>query len=89
MQNNQKPKFVPEIHTINTNLKEYERCERFGLEIFKYDHLMQYSNYLKGLSSELQANDIPAAKSYYMEALTSTASVNHKVRKQTLTRLKH
>ena len=46
------------MHIINTNLKEYERCERFGLEIFKLDHLLQYSNYLKGLSAELQAGDI-------------------------------
>lgn len=75
------------MHTINTNFKEYDRCERFGLEIFKYDHLIQYSNYLKGLSAELQANDIQVAKSYYMEALTGTTSVNHKIRKQTLARL--
>lgn len=32
-----------------TRLKNMEQYERFGLQLFRKDHLMQYLNYLKGL----------------------------------------
>jgi hypothetical protein len=39
-----------------------EKYERFGLSLFKKDHLFQYINYLKGLQMELEMGDFYAAK---------------------------
>lgn len=48
---------------------------------------MQYLNYLKGLRVELEDQDYQQAKQHYIDALTRTVSVNHRIRKQTLIRL--
>lgn len=39
-----------------------EKQERFGLQLFKLDHLRQYIYYLKGLQLELEMGDFYMAK---------------------------
>ena len=60
--------------------------ERFGLKKFKKDHLLQYIYYLKGLLYEVSKDDY-RAKQYYVNSLTKTNHVNHRIRKSTLLRL--
>ena len=43
-------------------LRQMEKQERFGLQLFKKDHLFQYINYLKGLQLELEIGDFYGAK---------------------------
>ena len=68
-------------------LRMMERYERFGLSLFRKDHLFQYINYLKGLQMELEMGDFYAAKQFYVKSLTDTVYVNHRIRKDTLLRL--
>lgn len=68
-------------------LRAMEQSERFGLQLFKKDHLFQYINFLKGLQLELEIGDFYGAKQYYIESLTKTVYVNHRIRKETLSRL--
>lgn len=49
--------------------------------------MFQYINYLKGLQLELEIGDFYGAKQYYIESLTKTVYVNHRIRKETLERL--
>ena len=42
---------------------------------------------MKGLQLELELGDFYGAKKQYIESLTKTVNVNHKIRKQTLERL--
>ena len=64
-----------------------EKYERFGLQLFRKDHLMQYLNYLKGLQNEIELGDFYGAKKFYIKSLTDTVYVNHRIRKDTLLRL--
>jgi len=68
-------------------LRWIEKYERFGLLIFKRDHLVQYLSYLKGLQAEIEIGDFYEAKKHYLNALTRTVYVNHRIRIQTLERL--
>lgn len=61
--------------------------ERYGLKLFKRDHLQQYIWYLKGLHQELEMGDFYAAKREYINSLTKTIYVNHRIRKLALERL--
>jgi hypothetical protein len=62
-------------------LRHMEKYERFGLQLFKKDHLFQYLAYLKGLQKELEVGDFYGAKDFYIESLTKTVYVNHRIRK--------
>jgi hypothetical protein len=64
-----------------------EKRERYGLKLFKRDHLMQYIMYLRGLRRELEMGDFYGAKQEYIDSLTKTIYVNHRIRKLTLERL--
>lgn len=68
-------------------MKCLELKERYGLQLFKRDHLLQYLKYLKGLQLELEIGDFYGAKNYYIQSLTKTIFVNHRIRKLTLERL--
>lgn len=61
-----------------------EKYERFGLQLFRKDHLLQYMNYLKGLQREYEIGDFYGAKSHFVNALIDTVYVNHRIRKATL-----
>ena len=61
--------------------------ERYGLKQFKKDHIKQYHKYLRGFQLELEMGDFYGAKKQYIEALTETVYVNHRIRKLTLERL--
>ena len=64
-----------------------DEYERFGLSPFKKDHLFQFINYLKGLQLEIEMGNFYGAKHFYMESLTRTNYINHRIRKETLQRL--
>lgn len=64
-----------------------EKYERFGLIIFKKDYLIQYLFYLRGYQCELELGDFYQAKRHYLESLTKTVYVNHRIRKLALERL--
>jgi hypothetical protein len=61
-----------------------EKYERFGLQLFRKDHLVQYMNFLKGLQREYEIGDFYGAKQHYVNALVDTVYVNHRIRKKTL-----
>ena len=61
--------------------------ERFGLQEFKKDHLGQYIFYLKGLQQELEFDNQSKAKEFYIDSLTRTMFVDHRIRKEALIRL--
>lgn len=44
-------------------------------------------SYLRGLQQEYELGDFYAAKKYYIESLTKTIYVNHRIRKHALDRL--
>jgi len=69
------------------NKGHLEKTERFGLKLFKRDHLLQYTMYLKGLHNELEMGDFYLAKKEYINSLTKTIYVNHRIRKLALERL--
>jgi hypothetical protein len=74
--------------TISDQYKGHlEKMERFGLKLFKRDHLMQYIMYLKGIQLELEMGDFYGAKKEYINSLTKTIYVNHRIRKLALERL--
>lgn len=64
-----------------------EKHERYGLQPFRRDHLKQYLSYLKGLQLEVEVGDFYGAKQHYIDSLTETVYVNHRIRKQTLEKL--
>lgn len=68
-------------------LDQMEQFERFGLHLFKQNHLFQYLSYLKGLLLEQEVGDFYGAKQHYLISLTKTSSVNHRIKKETLFRL--
>lgn len=68
-------------------LRLIENYERFGLQLFRKDHLIQYMFYLKGLQREYELGDFYGAKDFYIDALTKTVYVNHRIRKLTLQRV--
>ena len=68
-------------------LEHMENRERFGLQLFKQDHLYQYLDYLRGLQMELEVGDFYAAKRHYINSLVKRAYVNHRIRKESLLRL--
>jgi len=49
--------------------------------------MKQYISYLKGLQLELEEGDFYGAKSMYINSLTQTIVVNHRIRKESLQRL--
>lgn len=49
-------------HAEDQRLNQMDQFERFGLQIFKKDHLLQYINYLKGLQLELELGYFYGAK---------------------------
>lgn len=64
-----------------------DKHERYGLQPFRKDHLKQYLSYLKGLQLELEIGDFYGAKQHYIDSLTETVFINHRIRKQTLEKL--
>ena len=86
--NNEMEKFFLEFnideHCEKSSLDDEER---FGLKQFKPGHLKQYLKYLYGMHQELEMSDFYQAKKCYIEALTETVYVNHRIKKQTLERL--
>ena len=70
-----------------TRLRWMEKCERFGLQLFKQDHLYQYLDYLRGLQMELEVGDFYTAKAHYINSLVERAYANHRIRKESLLRL--
>lgn len=68
-------------------LRFMEKFERFGLMLFKRDHLYQYISYLKGLQLEIEVGDFYGAKQFYIDSLVKTVYVNHRIRKETLKRI--
>ena len=70
-----------------SRLKHMEKFERFGLQLFKPDHLHQYLDFLKGLQKEMEIGDFYDAKQHYIDSLINRASVNHRIRKEALLRL--
>jgi hypothetical protein len=66
---------------------EQKKLERYGLKLFKRDHLIQYLMYLKGLHYELEMGDFYEAKKEYIYSLIKTIYVNHRIKKLALERL--
>lgn len=65
-------------------LRSIENYERFGLQLFRKDHLKQYMAYLKGLQREYEIGDFYGAKQFYIDSLVQTVYVNHRIRRATL-----
>lgn len=80
--------YEKEANKQSDELEEWnEKYERYGLQPFRRDHLKQYLSYLKGLQLEVEVGDFYGAKQHYIDSLTETVYVNHRIRKQTLERL--
>ena len=70
-----------------SRLRHMEKFERFGLQLFRQDHLHQYLDFLKGMQKEMEIGDFYDAKKHYIDSLINRAFVNHRIRKEALLRL--
>ena len=64
-----------------------DNYERFGMHLSRKDQILHYISYLKGMQAEFELGDLEQAKANYIDSLTCSTRINHRIRKNSLQRL--